>query len=259
MRNVRRHFGSSHFLFERPYGFSASRAFLVLSCSSVYATVSFYQPILQILVLLMLPALTSTEWAVAHTMLSSKSSGICWDHSCGDSQISKITSFAEMEQNISSLTARVCKIETNAASAPRVSGSARTWPLPTAPQPQGPMIQGLLKRAGTQDADSILFRVQMMKLLEVPFSYDFFANNAMQLCLLGTMKSYLQQPTCPQPRCPSEFTAKQEPLPLDTYVAREVDVKNFWQHTETTFSHLQLIAFSKKHQCHYYSSTIQAT
>ena len=141
-----------------------------------------------------------------------------------------------MEQNIISLSVRVCKIETNAASAPRVSGSARSWPLPTAPQPQGPMIQGLLKRAGTQDADSILFRVQMMKMLEVPLSYEFFANNAMQVCLLGLMKSYLQQPTCPQPICPSEFTAKQEPLPVDTYVAREVDVKNFWQHTETTFS-----------------------
>ena len=46
MRDVRRHFGSSHFLFGRPYGFSASRAFLALSCPSV---------------LLMLPALTSTE------------------------------------------------------------------------------------------------------------------------------------------------------------------------------------------------------
>ena len=30
------HFGSSHFLFERAYDFSASRDFLILTCSSVY-------------------------------------------------------------------------------------------------------------------------------------------------------------------------------------------------------------------------------
>ena len=36
----------------------------------------------------------------------------------------------EMEQNFSALTARMCKIETNAASASGVAGSARSWPSP---------------------------------------------------------------------------------------------------------------------------------
>ena len=40
----------------------------------------------------------------------------------------KMAMFAEMEQNFNNLTARVCKIETYAASASNVSGSARSWP-----------------------------------------------------------------------------------------------------------------------------------
>ena len=49
-----------------------------------------------------------------------------------DSQISKTcedftTRITEMEQNFSNLTARVCKVETYAASASNVSGSARSW------------------------------------------------------------------------------------------------------------------------------------
>ena len=38
------------------------------------------------------------------------------------------TRLTEMEQNFSTLTARVCKVETYAASASNVSGSARSWP-----------------------------------------------------------------------------------------------------------------------------------
>ena len=50
-----------------------------------------------------------------------------------DSHITKTlgdfaTRLAEMEQNISTLTARLCKVETYAASASNVSGSARSWP-----------------------------------------------------------------------------------------------------------------------------------
>ena len=43
----------------------------------------------------------------------------------------------------------------------------------TAPQPLGPMTQGHLKITGSQDADSINSQAQMMKMLEVPFSYVF--------------------------------------------------------------------------------------
>ena len=50
-----------------------------------------------------------------------------------DSQITKTlgdfaTRLAEMEQNFSSFTARLCNVETYAASASNVSGSARSWP-----------------------------------------------------------------------------------------------------------------------------------
>ena len=82
-----------------------------------------------------------------------------------------------------------------------------------APQPQGPMTQGHLKRAGTQDADSIHAQVQMMNMIEVPFPCGFFADSAMQACPLGS-KRYLQQPTCLQPRCPSGFTAKEHESPM---------------------------------------------
>ena len=40
----------------------------------------------------------------------------------------KMAMFAEMEQNLNNFTARVCKVETYAASASNVSGSARSWP-----------------------------------------------------------------------------------------------------------------------------------
>ena len=39
----------------------------------------------------------------------------------------KMAIFAEMEQNFINLTARVCKVETYAASASNFSGSARSW------------------------------------------------------------------------------------------------------------------------------------
>ena len=162
-----------------------------------------------------------------------------------------MVSFTEMEQNVSSLTqnvssvtSRMCKIETNAASASGIvarqfRGSHLVRLMVR--QPQGPMTQGHLKRAGTQDSDSIHSQIQMTKMLAVPFFYGFHANDAMPACPLGS-KRYLQQPTCLQPICPSGFTAKQAPHLLDLYSAREPNVKNLWQHTETMVSHIQLIA-----------------
>ena len=90
----------------------------------------------------------------------------------------------------------------------------------TAPQPQGPMTQGLLKK-GTQDADSILSQIQMMKMLELPFFSGFLVNNmpCWRVCL--AKKSRLQQPTCP-----SGFLAKQVLHLLDLYVAREPKANN---------------------------------
>ena len=45
-KTVRSHYGSSHFLFERAYVFLASRAFLVLSCPSVYNQFCSFSPVL---------------------------------------------------------------------------------------------------------------------------------------------------------------------------------------------------------------------
>ena len=44
-----------------------------------------HQPLPRILVLLMVPALISMEWTIAHMMHSTKSSEICWCHSRWDS------------------------------------------------------------------------------------------------------------------------------------------------------------------------------
>ena len=293
VRSFRSHFGSSHFLFERAYDFSASRVFfLVLSkCLQKDFVVSHLfslrvlmmdqtcqyllcQPRLRFLVLLMLPALISTESVITHSMHGSKSSEMFLlplargfadfdNHVKAISEAvgavtSRITSveqtvntlsakmalFAEMEQNVSALnhnvssvTARICKIETNAASA--LSGSSipslprwshlKKWKLisvpslhayesskkvqlpqvslarqglgiyldtPRSPQPRGPVARGLLTITGTQDADLILSRTQMTKLLEVPSCYSFHVNNSTLECLLGSRSSG-QRPTYP--------------------------------------------------------------
>ena len=109
--------------------------------------------------LLMVPALISTECVPVHSMHSSKSSEICCYHSHGVLPITKATSrpsptpcvlltsritnieqivstfatkmaaFAEMEQNVISLTTRICKIEAGATSASGGSSSASSWNL----------------------------------------------------------------------------------------------------------------------------------
>ena len=75
-----------------------------------------------------------------------------------DSHITKTlvdfaTRLAELEQNLCTFTARLCKVETYAASASNVSGSARSWPSleqvdgstaasshgPAAPRPKVPL------------------------------------------------------------------------------------------------------------------------
>ena len=106
----------------------------------------------------MVVAMTSTEWVTVRSMYSSKSSEIFCYHSRGDSQIFTTTATPSVKPWVWSppelpvlnklsmpsltrwrrlqrwsrifdnLTARVCKVETYAASAPIVSGSARSWP-----------------------------------------------------------------------------------------------------------------------------------
>ena len=112
------------------------------------------------------------------------------------------------------------------------------------------MTQGLLKKTGTQDAGSIPSQVQMMKMLEVLFSYG---------CPPGSER-HLQQPTCPQPICPSGFIAKQVPHLLDSYSSTRAKCQEF---VATCRDHGGL-PFSVdspflQHQCHCSGSTIQIT
>ena len=55
-------------------------------------------------------------------------------------------------------------------------------------------------------------------------------------------RRHLRQTIFLLPICPSGFTAKLVPHLLDKNLAREPNVKNVWQHTETMVSRIQLIA-----------------
>ena len=92
----------------------------------------------------------------------------------------------------------------------------------TAPQPQDPMTQGCLKRAGAQNADSKLSHIRTMNMIKVPFSH-----NVMQ-CPLG-LKRHLQQPICLQPICPSGFTAKQVRHMFASCLARDPNAESLWK------------------------------
>ena len=169
-RAFRSHFGSSHFLFERARCFSRSRAFLVLSCPSVY------NPVLKFPSSLMArmgdganvpissppasfsnfgfsnsagsdldgtatrPGITTDEKLDAllskfvhfETQIAQIPAITTW-MSRMDSHITKTlgdfaTRLAAIEQNFSTFSARLWKVETYAASASHVSGSARSWP-----------------------------------------------------------------------------------------------------------------------------------
>ena len=105
---------------------------------------------LRMLVLLMVLVMTSMECAPSPEILRMKSSmpfsqslyfetqiaqipALTTWMSRMDSHITKTlgdfaTRLAEMEQNFSTFTARLCKVQTHTASASSVSGSARSWP-----------------------------------------------------------------------------------------------------------------------------------
>ena len=80
----------------------------------------------------------------------------------------------ERKQNFIALTARMCKFETGVNSSSNVSGSlGGSWPLPgqiDGPTAAGSHDQGYLKMARLQGAELINSQVQMMKMLEVPYS-----------------------------------------------------------------------------------------
>ena len=113
-----------------------------------------------------------------------------------DSHITKTlgnfaTRLTEMEQNFSTLTARMCKFETYAASALNVFRFGKIPGLQsnklTAPQPQGPMAQGHLMTTETHDEDLIRSEAPKMNNREVPSYFDSLANNTSKQLRSGSI------------------------------------------------------------------------
>ena len=107
--------------------------------------------------------------------------------------------FAEMEQNYSSLTARLCKVEGDIVSASSVSGSARSWhvlgPM-TSPKPQGPMARGHLITTETHDEGLILLQAQKMNNHEVPSYFESLSNNTSKELHSGSIPFGKSLPLC---------------------------------------------------------------
>ena len=109
-----------------------------------------HKPLLRISVLLMTLAPTSMVWAPVLEVQRKKTSMLFFRNLYTSKRRSRkflllrigcpawihisrkhffATGLTEMEQNFSTLIARLCQVETYAASASSVSGSARSWPL----------------------------------------------------------------------------------------------------------------------------------
>ena len=127
-----------------------------------------------------------------------------------------VQGFTSFENSILSLTQSMATITNIVSSVEQVVGGL---------QPQGPLAQGHLKKAGIQDADSIPSHVQMIRKLEVPFFHCCFANNAIQAWLKKHLWHLFQ------PICQSGFVEQVEHL-LGSYLAREPSANNSWQHRD---------------------------
>ena len=85
-----------------------------------------------------------------------------------------------MEQNFSALSARICKVETCAASASNVSGSARSWP--SLEQVDGSTAAGTHGPGSSDDNRNTIRRLDTfsrlrMNMHEVPSYYSSLVNN----------------------------------------------------------------------------------
>ena len=113
------------------------------------------------------------------------------------------TRLAEMEQNFSTLIARLCKVETHAASASNVSGSpGESWPSleqvdgSTAAEFHGPGSSN--GHRSTKRRLDIFPQALRMNIREVPSYYGSHANNTTKGLRSGSIV-FGQNPTC-QPR-----------------------------------------------------------
>ena len=206
----RTHFGSSHFLFERAYGFLAHELFWFCLVQVSTTQVCCFPPVC------MAPIDDASDRPVPPSPVQLSSSNFGSPNGSGpdiDGSATRPRAVScPLELDVSNgitrynYTWRICGSTCTHVQVrnkcsfrlkclqPRQDLGPRLDRL-TAPQPQGPMTQGHLKKAGIQDADLIPSQVQMMEMLEVPFFYGFLANNAMQACPLGS-KRHLQQPIC---------------------------------------------------------------
>ena len=190
----------------------------------------FYQPLLRFLVLLMVPLRSrrdgpsfipctdqrvprsvGTTRAVIHRFRKSRQDHQwrrgshhfqdyqCWtDRQYFLCQDGFTNSYAaeghSLTQEVSSLTARVCKIERIAASASSVSRLSKILAFTRTGRwlysRRVSVAQGHLTTAGTQDADLILSQTQIMKMPEVPFYCSSRVNNSMLACLLGSLTEH---------------------------------------------------------------------
>ena len=113
-----------------------------------------------------------------------------------------------------------------------------------APQRQGPMAQGLLKKTGTQDADPRLS------------SYGFLANNAMQACPLG-LRMTLTTAAMPTANMPVRIHCKTGTTSARLVLSTRPNCQEF---VATYRDDGLLYAVDSPflyHQCHYFGPTIQ--
>ena len=117
-----------------------------------------------------------------------------------DSHITKTlgdfaTRLAEIKQNLSTFSARLCKVETSAASASNISGSARSWP--SLEQVDGSTATGSHSPGSSSDNRNARRRLDfpqtlMRSMREVPSCYGSHANNTTNEVDQGSVKN----PTC---------------------------------------------------------------
>ena len=147
----------------------------------------------------------------------------------------KMATFAEMEQNVISITTRICKIEAGATSASGGSCSASSWNL--LGQSDGSTATGPLGSHGPGSSDDnrntkrrlVFSQAQRMNMREVPSIYSFHVNNSTLGCLLVS-RSSAQRPTHHLSTSLSEF------IPLSLYLKQEPSVKTLWRDTKMTVS-----------------------
>ena len=169
-----------------------------------------------------------------------------------DSHITKTlgdfaTRLTEMEQNFSTLTARLCKVEPYATSASNVTGSARSWPSleqdDGSTATEGPTAQDHLMTTETQDADLIFSQALLMNMREVPSFYDFHVHSTTLELRNGSIlfgKGPTYQPTINL----SQFIARQAPCRSDSCSKQEPSVRTLWPDIKMMVSPMKLTVLS---------------